>query len=199
MPASQFSRLWYCSLVFIGVSLDYCCSCGGTCISLEYTDRVGEVAKKHGLKLHIDGACIFNASVVSNIFPSFLEKKCGLNLCCMAQSKCFCEFYRNISLDTIKCITVWSDFIFVQNMSRICQHELILFLSWILVFLNILPNLLVVCSTAISLVHIENYWFGFFLVSMLLLGVQSHFRVYLLCIFIKENEFRFCFHSLSLL
>ncbi|KAJ8639247.1 hypothetical protein MRB53_015941 [Persea americana] len=39
-------------------------SCGGRCISLEYTNRVGEVAKKHGLKLHIDGARIFNASVV---------------------------------------------------------------------------------------------------------------------------------------
>lgn len=31
---------------------------------MEYTDRVGELAKKHGLKLHIDGARIFNASVV---------------------------------------------------------------------------------------------------------------------------------------
>lgn len=35
-------------------------------LSVEYTDRVGEVAKKHGLKLHIDGARIFNAAVVSN-------------------------------------------------------------------------------------------------------------------------------------
>lgn len=41
------------------------CSSGGRCLSVEYTDRVGEVAKKHGLKLHIDGARIFNASVVS--------------------------------------------------------------------------------------------------------------------------------------
>ncbi|RWR83977.1 Aromatic amino acid beta-eliminating lyase/threonine aldolase [Cinnamomum micranthum f. kanehirae] len=42
-------------------------SCGGRCISLEYTDRVGEVAKKHGLKLHIDGARIFNASVALGV------------------------------------------------------------------------------------------------------------------------------------
>ncbi|CAI0464796.1 unnamed protein product [Linum tenue] len=35
------------------------------CLSVEYTDQVGELAKKHGLKLHIDGARIFNASVVS--------------------------------------------------------------------------------------------------------------------------------------
>ncbi|XXG61990.1 hypothetical protein AAC387_Pa05g0455 [Persea americana] len=42
-------------------------SCGGRCISLEYTNRVGEVAKKHGLKLHIDGARIFNASVALGV------------------------------------------------------------------------------------------------------------------------------------
>lgn len=41
------------------------CSCGGRCLSVEYIDSVGEVAKKHGLKLHIDGARIFNAAVVS--------------------------------------------------------------------------------------------------------------------------------------
>ena len=42
------------------------CSSGGRCLSVEYTDRVGELAKKHGLKVHIDGARIFNASVVRN-------------------------------------------------------------------------------------------------------------------------------------
>lgn len=46
----------------------HCCSSGGRCLSVEYTDKVGELAKKHGLKLHIDGARIFNASVVSLIF-----------------------------------------------------------------------------------------------------------------------------------
>lgn len=34
-------------------------------LSVEYTDKVGEIAKEHGLKLHIDGARIFNAAVVS--------------------------------------------------------------------------------------------------------------------------------------
>jgi threonine aldolase len=45
-----------------------CCfySSGGKCLSVEYTDKVGEIAKIHGLKLHIDGARIFNASVVSS-------------------------------------------------------------------------------------------------------------------------------------
>uniref|UniRef100_A0ACD5ZQZ7 Uncharacterized protein n=1 Tax=Avena sativa TaxID=4498 RepID=A0ACD5ZQZ7_AVESA len=42
-------------------------NCGGKCISVEYTDKVGEVAKTHGLKLHIDGARIFNASVALGV------------------------------------------------------------------------------------------------------------------------------------
>ncbi|KAA8539012.1 hypothetical protein F0562_025704 [Nyssa sinensis] len=42
-------------------------NCGGRCLSLEYIDRVGELAKKHGLKLHIDGARIFNASVALGV------------------------------------------------------------------------------------------------------------------------------------
>ncbi|KAJ3680181.1 hypothetical protein LUZ60_016459 [Juncus effusus] len=42
-------------------------NCGGKCISVEYTDKVGELAKKHGIKLHIDGARIFNASVALGV------------------------------------------------------------------------------------------------------------------------------------
>ncbi|KAL3520984.1 hypothetical protein ACH5RR_019133 [Cinchona calisaya] len=40
---------------------------GGRCLSPEYTDQVGELAKKHGLKLHIDGARIFNASAALGV------------------------------------------------------------------------------------------------------------------------------------
>lgn len=40
---------------------------GGKCIPVEYIDKVGELAKKHGLKLHIDGARIFNASVALGV------------------------------------------------------------------------------------------------------------------------------------
>ncbi|KAM0949305.1 putative aldehyde-lyase [Dioscorea sansibarensis] len=42
-------------------------NCGGRCISVEYTDKVGEIATRHGLKLHIDGARIFNASIALGI------------------------------------------------------------------------------------------------------------------------------------
>ncbi|XP_078427863.1 low-specificity L-threonine aldolase 1-like [Wolffia australiana] len=40
---------------------------GGRCISGEYTDQVGLIAKEHGLKLHIDGARIFNASAALGV------------------------------------------------------------------------------------------------------------------------------------
>ncbi|KAG8380710.1 hypothetical protein BUALT_Bualt06G0044200 [Buddleja alternifolia] len=40
---------------------------GGRCLSAEYTDKVGELARKQGLKLHIDGARIFNASVALGV------------------------------------------------------------------------------------------------------------------------------------
>uniref|UniRef100_A0ACD5XR49 Uncharacterized protein n=1 Tax=Avena sativa TaxID=4498 RepID=A0ACD5XR49_AVESA len=42
-------------------------NCGGKCLSAEYIDKVGEVAKTHGVKLHIDGARIFNASVALGV------------------------------------------------------------------------------------------------------------------------------------
>lgn len=44
--------------------IEWGCRCGGKCISAEYTDRIGELAKTYGLQLHIDGARIFNASIV---------------------------------------------------------------------------------------------------------------------------------------
>ncbi|KAI4301966.1 hypothetical protein L6164_035196 [Bauhinia variegata] len=42
-------------------------NCGGRCLPVEYIDSVGELAKKHGLRLHIDGARIFNASVALGV------------------------------------------------------------------------------------------------------------------------------------
>ncbi|KAJ7978177.1 L-allo-threonine aldolase-like protein [Quillaja saponaria] len=42
-------------------------NCGGRCLSVEYTNRVGELAKKHGLKLHIDGARLFNAATALHV------------------------------------------------------------------------------------------------------------------------------------
>jgi threonine aldolase len=41
--------------------------CGGVPLSLEYTRRIGELARTYGLSLHIDGARIFNASTALNV------------------------------------------------------------------------------------------------------------------------------------
>jgi threonine aldolase len=34
---------------------------------VEYTEKVGEIAKRHGVKLHIDGARLFNASIALGV------------------------------------------------------------------------------------------------------------------------------------
>ena len=37
--------------------------CGGAVLTPEYTDEVGALARKHGLKVHLDGARVFNAAI----------------------------------------------------------------------------------------------------------------------------------------
>ena len=41
--------------------------CGGVVLSVDYTQQVGQLAKEHGLKFHIDGARIFNAAAALNV------------------------------------------------------------------------------------------------------------------------------------
>lgn len=41
--------------------------CGGVPLTAEYTGQVGELAHRHNLMLHIDGARIFNSAVAQNI------------------------------------------------------------------------------------------------------------------------------------
>src|SRR6185503_7925073 len=42
-------------------------ACGGAPLSVAYTQSVGRLAKKHGLRFHVDGARIFNAAVAQNV------------------------------------------------------------------------------------------------------------------------------------
>ncbi|CAH9097385.1 unnamed protein product [Cuscuta europaea] len=58
---------------------------GGRCLSAEYTDKVGELAKKYGIKLHVDGARIFNASVALGIPPSRLVKAADSVSVCLSK------------------------------------------------------------------------------------------------------------------
>jgi len=41
--------------------------CGGLLLSVEYMQGVGELAKRHDLRFHVDGARIFNAAVALNV------------------------------------------------------------------------------------------------------------------------------------
>lgn len=41
--------------------------CGGVPLTAEYTQQVGEIARKNNLSLHIDGARIFNSAVAQNV------------------------------------------------------------------------------------------------------------------------------------
>jgi len=41
--------------------------CGGAVLTPEYTDRVGELARRHGLAVHLDGARVFNAAVALGV------------------------------------------------------------------------------------------------------------------------------------
>ncbi len=41
--------------------------CGGVALSVEYTDAVADLARRHGLAVHLDGARIFNAAVALGV------------------------------------------------------------------------------------------------------------------------------------
>jgi threonine aldolase len=46
--------------------------CGGVALTVEYTRRIGELAHQHGLRLHLDGARLFNAAVAQSVSPAEL-------------------------------------------------------------------------------------------------------------------------------
>lgn len=56
--------------------------CGGTILTAEYTKKMCDLAHEHGLKVHLDGARIFNAAVALGIPAAELAKP--------ADSVCFC-------------------------------------------------------------------------------------------------------------
>jgi len=41
--------------------------CGGACLTPEYTDAVGELARSYGIKVYLDGARIFNAAIALGV------------------------------------------------------------------------------------------------------------------------------------
>jgi threonine aldolase len=62
--------------------------CGGTPIDVAYTETVAEIAHSAGLKLHIDGARIFNAAVALNVKPVDLVRKANSVTFCLSKGLC---------------------------------------------------------------------------------------------------------------
>ena len=62
--------------------------CRGAVLSPEYTDSVGDLAKKHGLKVHIDGARIFNAAVALDVDVKALTRGCDTLSFCLSKGLC---------------------------------------------------------------------------------------------------------------
>ena len=56
--------------------------CGGTVLTADYTSAISDMAHKHGLRVHLDGARIFNAAIALGIPASELVKP--------VDSVCFC-------------------------------------------------------------------------------------------------------------
>ncbi len=62
--------------------------CGGTVLSKAYIDSVGDLAKELGLKLHIDGARIFNAAVALGIPAGELVRAADSVTFCLSKGLC---------------------------------------------------------------------------------------------------------------
>ncbi|CAM6110399.1 unnamed protein product [Calypogeia fissa] len=59
--------------------------CGGRVLTAEYTDKVGELAKRHGIKLHIDGARIFNAATALGVSVARLVRSADSVSVCLSK------------------------------------------------------------------------------------------------------------------
>ena len=60
----------------------------GAPITAEYTAQVGEIAREHGLKLHIDGARIFNAAAALNTPVKALAQPADSVMFCLSKGLC---------------------------------------------------------------------------------------------------------------
>ncbi|MCS6836774.1 MAG: low-specificity L-threonine aldolase [Anaerolineae bacterium] len=61
---------------------------GGMPLSAEYTDAVGALAREHGLRLHIDGARIFNAATALNTSVAALSRAADSVTFCLSKGLC---------------------------------------------------------------------------------------------------------------
>lgn len=59
--------------------------CGGRVLSVDYMDAMGELAHAHGLKLHVDGARLWNAAVALEVSPARLLKHADSVSVCLSK------------------------------------------------------------------------------------------------------------------
>jgi threonine aldolase len=62
--------------------------CGGVTLTAEYTRSVGELAREHGLRLHLDGARLFNAAVALGVKAEELTKPVDSVSICLSKGLC---------------------------------------------------------------------------------------------------------------
>ena len=62
--------------------------CGGVALSAEYTSDAAQVAHQHGMKLHLDGARIFNAAIALKVNAKELVKETDSVTFCLSKGLC---------------------------------------------------------------------------------------------------------------
>ncbi len=62
--------------------------CGGSALSAEYTQTVGKLAHKNGIKLHLDGARIFNAAAALDVDVKDLVNPVDSVTFCLSKALC---------------------------------------------------------------------------------------------------------------
>jgi threonine aldolase len=59
--------------------------CGGRVLTVEYMDAIGELAHRHSLLLHVDGARLWNAAVALGVPPARLVQHADSVTCCLSK------------------------------------------------------------------------------------------------------------------
>jgi threonine aldolase len=62
--------------------------CSGTALSAEYTRQVADLAARHGLRLHLDGARIFNAAAAEGVSAAKLAAPADSVTFCLSKGLC---------------------------------------------------------------------------------------------------------------
>ncbi len=58
---------------------------GGVCLSIEQTKSLADTARAHGLKIHMDGARIFNSAIAQNVSPEDLTREVDSVTVCLTK------------------------------------------------------------------------------------------------------------------